>query len=154
MWALHAAGEKQGHGHTEASTSLLALESPTGNFVLSSSLDGSVKAWIGSNVMCMASEMHGEGVVNMAYPKGNSLLLLGLQEGIIMCRSVLQTPTNYTRIFIFVCPHATLYHWTRGACQIHRSRTRQHLLHGWTRWQTPPFPNHRRLGLVDDSRLD
>jgi WD40 repeat protein len=109
-----AQGQGQGQGHTEAITSLLALESPAGNFVLSSSLDGSVKAWNGSNGTCMASEMHGEGVVSMALatdPKGNPLLLLGLQEGIIMCLSVLQTPTTPAYSFLFaLMPRYTIGH--------------------------------------------
>ena len=85
----------KGVGHTASVTELLLFESPHGNFVLSSSLDGSVKAWDASNGTCMFSESHGEGVVSMALSadlKGNPLLLVGLESGAIMVRSILQTP--------------------------------------------------------------
>lgn len=94
-----AAGGKQqppGVGHTGAITDLLVFESPTGGtFVLSSSLDGTVKAWNGTDGQCMFSEGHGQGVVSMALSadlQNNPLLLVGLESGDIMVRSILQTP--------------------------------------------------------------
>lgn len=89
------AAAASGIGHSGAVTALLPLESQAGNFVLSSSLDGTIKAWNSSNGECMASEGHREGVVTMALSsdlKGNPLLLLGLESGKVYVRSVLQTP--------------------------------------------------------------
>jgi WD40 repeat protein len=81
-------------GHTNAVTGLLSFESAAGTFVLSSSLDGTVKAWNGTNGECVASEDHGEGVVCMSLAmdsQGNELLLIGLESGGIMCRNLVQT---------------------------------------------------------------
>ena len=86
-----------GSGHTKAVTCLVNFESQVGNFVLSSSLDATVKAWNTMNAECMATEPHGMGVVCMALSadiKGNPLLLCGLENGDIMVRSILQTPTT------------------------------------------------------------
>jgi len=83
-----------GVGHTNAVTGLLTFETPAGTFVLSSSLDGTIKAWNGSNGECVASENHGEGVVSMCLAKDsqdNELLLIGLESGGIMCRNLVQT---------------------------------------------------------------
>jgi WD40 repeat protein len=83
-------------GHTHAVTALLSFETPAGTFVLSSSLDGTVKAWNGSNGDCVASEDHGEGVVCMSLAKdnqGNELILIGLESGGMMCRNLVQTAT-------------------------------------------------------------
>lgn len=93
-----------GVGHTAAVTSILPFESPAGNFVLSSSLDGTVKAWNGTNGECMASETHGDGVISMALSsdlKGNPLLLVGLERGNIFVRSVLQTPSTPAFCLLF-----------------------------------------------------
>jgi WD40 repeat protein len=81
-------------GHTDAVTGLLSFESAAGTFVLSSSLDGTIKAWNGTNGECVASEDHGEGVVCMSLAmdsQGNELLLIGLESGGIMCRNLVQT---------------------------------------------------------------
>lgn len=83
-------------GHTSAVTALLTFKMPSGGgtFVLSSSLDGTIKAWNGTNGECVASESHGEGVVSMALSEDqnkNPLLLIGLERGNIMVRNVLQT---------------------------------------------------------------
>jgi WD40 repeat protein len=81
-------------GHTNAVTGLLSFESAAGTFVLSSSLDGTIKAWNGTNGECVASEDHGEGVVCMSLAmdsQGNELLLIGLESGGIMCRNLVQT---------------------------------------------------------------
>jgi WD40 repeat protein len=84
-----------GAGHKDAVTDLISFTSPSGKFILSSSLDGDIKAWNGSNGQCVASESHGEGVVSMSMGKdlnNNQLLLIGLVSGNIMIRSILQTP--------------------------------------------------------------
>ena len=81
-------------GHSNAVTGLVSFKSPSGTFVLSSSLDGDVKAWNGSTGQCVASQQHGEGVVTMSMaddPSGNQLLLIGLESGNIMVRNLLQT---------------------------------------------------------------
>mmetsp|Transcript_2540 Transcript_2540/g.5843 ORF Transcript_2540/g.5843 Transcript_2540/m.5843 type:complete len:271 (-) Transcript_2540:73-885(-) len=85
-----------GVGHTGAVTDLVLFESPagTGTFVLSSSLDGTVKAWSTADAQCMVTESHGQGVVSMALSSdlhSNPLLLVGLVNGDIMVRSLLQT---------------------------------------------------------------
>lgn len=83
-------------GHTSAVTGLLTFNMPNGGgtFVLSSSLDGTIKAWNGTNGECVASEAHGEGVVSMALSEDqnkNPIILIGLERGNIMVRNVLQT---------------------------------------------------------------
>lgn len=94
----NAQGVAGGVGHDKAVTCLVNFESPqVGNFVLSASLDSTVKAWNTMNAECMASEPHGMGVVCMTLSadiKGNPLLLCGLENGDIMIRSILQTPTT------------------------------------------------------------
>jgi WD40 repeat protein len=104
-----------GSGHASAVTGLLACPMPNmGTFVLSSSLDGTIKAWNGANGECVASEDHGgAGVVSMALSDGgmaaattppasggatppaaaptNSILLIGLDNGHIMVRNLVQT---------------------------------------------------------------
>jgi len=89
-----APNAQQQPGHTHAVTALLSYNSPAGVFVLSSSLDGTIKAWNGVNGECVASESHGEGVVSMSLAKdaqNNELLLIGLESGNIMCRNLVQT---------------------------------------------------------------
>jgi WD40 repeat protein len=85
----------QGQGHTDAVTGLVPFKSAAGNFILSCSLDGTVKAWDGSTGQCVASESHGEGVVSMsmiADPNGKPGLLLGLIDGSIWLRNLEPTP--------------------------------------------------------------
>lgn len=93
-----AQGVAGGVGHTKAVTSIIHFEKPQlGSFVLSSSLDSTVKVWNTSNAECMASEPHGMGVACITLSadiKGNPLLLCGLENGDIMIRSILQTPTT------------------------------------------------------------
>ncbi|KAL3908840.1 MAG: hypothetical protein SGARI_002883, partial [Bacillariaceae sp.] len=62
--AAPAAG--QGPGHTNAVTGLVPFKSSNGNFILSCSLDGTVKAWNCANGQCAFTEQHGEGVVCMS----------------------------------------------------------------------------------------
>eukprot|EP00521_Asterionellopsis_glacialis_P014436 CAMPEP_0195306570 /NCGR_PEP_ID=MMETSP0707-20130614/37266_1 /TAXON_ID=33640 /ORGANISM="Asterionellopsis glacialis, Strain CCMP134" /LENGTH=453 /DNA_ID=CAMNT_0040370789 /DNA_START=115 /DNA_END=1476 /DNA_ORIENTATION=- len=83
------------NGHTGAITSLLPFKSSAGSFVLSSSLDGTVKAWNSSDGSCVHTETHGAGVVTMALSadqKNHPILLVGLETGNIMVRNVMQTP--------------------------------------------------------------
>lgn len=107
LWDLNKAGEPQyvitrdtetnGNpcGHKDAVTGLTTCQMPgAGTFVLSSSLDGSIKAWNGANGECVASEEHGTGVVSVALSKDlaqNPILLIGLDSGHIMVRNLVQT---------------------------------------------------------------
>jgi len=82
-------------GHNGAVTGLLTYNMPgAGTYVLSSSLDGTIKAWNGSNGECMIYEDHHAGVVSMAISKdlsNNPILLVGLDSGNIMIRNLVQT---------------------------------------------------------------
>lgn len=93
-------------GHTAAVTGLLSVQMPNaGTFVLSSSLDGHVKAWNGANGECVASENHNDGVVSMTLAKdtkNNPILLLGLEHGNIMCRNLVQTAKTPAFCLLFV----------------------------------------------------
>lgn len=101
-----AGAASPGSGHTAAITALLQFEAPgMGTFVLSSSLDGTVQAWNGTNGQCVASEQHGEGVICMSMGsdlKGSPLLLVGLESGNIMVRNILQTPNMPAFGLLFV----------------------------------------------------
>ncbi|KAL7570957.1 hypothetical protein ACA910_002585 [Epithemia clementina (nom. ined.)] len=118
------AGNPQGAtgvGHSSAVTSLIAFNSPAGTFILSSSLDGSIKAWDSSTGTCVANESHSEGVVTMALanaaqspqqppPNGQSdaidsssqVLLIGLESGNIACRNLIQTQNTPAFQLLFV----------------------------------------------------
>ena len=82
-------------GHSGAVTGLLTCDMPgAGTFVLSSSLDGTIKAWNGANGECVFSEDHQAGVVCIALSKdlaSNAILLIGLDSGHIMVRNLVQT---------------------------------------------------------------
>ena len=81
----------QGQGHTNAVTSLCSFNSSSGIFILSSSLDGDIKAWNGATGQCVAQESHGEGVVSISMAgdvNGKQLLLIGLESGNIMARNL------------------------------------------------------------------
>mmetsp|Transcript_16730 Transcript_16730/g.25070 ORF Transcript_16730/g.25070 Transcript_16730/m.25070 type:complete len:475 (+) Transcript_16730:148-1572(+) len=83
-----------GIGHTDAITGLLHFESAQGNFVLSSSLDGSVKVWDSTNGNCLSTTDYGVGVISMALTAdtaNNALLIAGTVYGKIVFRSLLQT---------------------------------------------------------------
>jgi WD40 repeat protein len=110
----------QGAGHTQAVTSLLSFNMPgAGLFILSSSLDGTIKAWNSTTGACVHTETHGEGVVCMALADPNpnnsmtingvlgpdglpipadtnhlQVLLIGLESGKIMCRNLVQTANS------------------------------------------------------------
>jgi len=93
-----------GPGHTAGVTCLVSMQLPNngGTFILSGSLDGTIKAWNGATGECVASEDHGEvyGIVSMSLTMpdpsnpnlANPLLLLGCGNGTIMCRNLVQTP--------------------------------------------------------------
>lgn len=88
-------GQQQGVGHSHAVTSLVSFDSPAGTFVLSGSLDCTVKAWNGATGACVASEMHDDGVVCLEIikdQKNNPLLLIGGESGSLLCRNLVQTP--------------------------------------------------------------
>jgi len=81
--------------HTDAVTDLIKFESASGSYILSSSLDGDVKAWRGQTGEMVASEGHGEGVTCMTKaedPNRNPFLLIGLLSGNIMARNFEPTP--------------------------------------------------------------
>ena len=107
-------GQQQatGVGHTAAVTDLVLFESPQGTFVLSSSLDGTVKAWNATDGQCMFSEGHGQGIVSMALSadiKNNPLLLVGLESGDIMIRSILQSASGQTPAFCLLVKLSNKY---------------------------------------------
>ena len=89
------AQQPAGQGHTNAVTGLVPFKSAAGSFILSCSLDGTVKAWNATSGQCVATESHGEGVVCMnmiADPNGKPCLLLGLESGNLMVRNLEPTP--------------------------------------------------------------
>lgn len=80
-------------GHDNAITALLTFENDVGKFVLSGSLDGTIKAWNGATGECLASENHNQGVVSMALntdSKGNPIVVIGLEDGMLVIRNILQ----------------------------------------------------------------
>jgi len=86
---------QQATGHSDAVTALETFHSPAGTFVLSGSLDGTVKAWNGTTGECVASESHsGDGVVSLAIAEfqQQQVLLVGLVSGNLVCRNLVQTP--------------------------------------------------------------
>jgi len=81
-------------GHTSPITALLPFESPSGSFIISSSLDGDVKIWGSSNGECKSSTNHGVGIVCMAITQDkedNFILLCGTEKGKIMIRMIFPT---------------------------------------------------------------
>jgi WD40 repeat protein len=92
--------------HTDAVTSLASFTSPSGTFILSGSLDGNVKAWNSKTGQMVASEKHGEGVVDISMGEdanGKQFLLIGLQSGNIMARNLEPTQkiqTAFSPIFL------------------------------------------------------
>jgi WD40 repeat protein len=107
-----------GIGHTAAVTALKSFEIPSaGTFILSASLDGTIKAWNGTTGECVASEAHGEGVLCMSLVQmgGNPLLMVGLESGIVMCRNLVQTKKvpAFGLLFILSNTHSVAH---SGAC--------------------------------------
>ena len=99
-----AGDPKQAPYHTDAISGLVSFATPNGTFIISSSLDGYVKAW-DSKGQCVASEGHGEGVVTIAMgedPNGKQFLLIGLQSGNIAARNLFPTqnlPNAFSLIY-------------------------------------------------------
>jgi len=85
-----------GQGHTNAVTGLVPFTSAAGSFILSCSLDGTVKAWNAATGQCVASESHGQdGVVSMSMigdQNGKPCLLIGLESGNMWIRNLEPTP--------------------------------------------------------------
>jgi WD40 repeat protein len=83
-----------GVGHTHAITGLVAFPTPTGTFILSSSLDRTIKVWNAASGECVASENHTDGVVSLCIAKDlkqNEVLMIGLENGNIQCRNLIPT---------------------------------------------------------------
>jgi WD40 repeat protein len=113
-----------GPGHTNAVTGLVKFTSSAGNFVLSCSLDGTVKAWNGGTGQCVASESHGEGVVTMSMigdMNGKPCLLLGCESGTIFIRNLEPTPKipqAFTTLINLNYDNATIHNGAvRSLCQ-------------------------------------
>mmetsp|Transcript_73 Transcript_73/g.149 ORF Transcript_73/g.149 Transcript_73/m.149 type:complete len:463 (+) Transcript_73:235-1623(+) len=107
-------------GHTGAITSLLPFKSSAGSFVLSSSLDGTVKAWNSTDGACVHTESHGSGVVSMALSadqKNHPILLVGLESGNIMARNVMQTPNAPAFCLLFSLNSRYTAGHTDGPCR-------------------------------------
>lgn len=84
-----------GIGHTDAITEIVSFESSAGNFVLTSSLDGTIKVWNSINGECLSTTDCKIGISCMALAsdiKNNPILICGLLDGRIMFRALLQTP--------------------------------------------------------------
>ena len=78
-------------GHTMPITALIPYVSPAGTFILSSSLDQTVKVWNAVTGECVASESHSEAITCMTIARdlgNNELLLLGMEGGAIQCRNI------------------------------------------------------------------
>lgn len=78
-------------GHTMPITALIPYISPAGTFILSSSLDQTVKVWNAVTGECVASESHSEAITCMSIARdlgNNELLLLGMESGAIQCRNI------------------------------------------------------------------
>jgi len=96
------AGEKV--GHSDVITCLVTFENDTGSFVLSASLDGTIKVWNSSNGTCELTKSNGSAVNSMALSsdlQGNPILLCGTVHGEIMIRSVL--PTKLSQMSLVCC---------------------------------------------------
>lgn len=85
-----------GNGHSKDVTALIPLTMDAGVFLLSGSLDGTIKVWEAATGNCMVTESHGEGIVSMtiATTQANKqVLLVGLESGTIACRNIIATNT-------------------------------------------------------------
>jgi WD40 repeat protein len=99
-----------GVGHAMPITALIPYVSPAGTFILSASLDQTVKVWNAVTGGCVASESHNEGIVCMTIARdlgNNELLLLGMESGSIQCRNIQPTATIAAFQLLFTL---SLYH--------------------------------------------
>jgi F-box and WD-40 domain protein CDC4 len=95
------------NGHSAAVSCLISFQSPQhGTFILTGSLDGTIKAWSAATGECVASEDHaGQGVVSIAIADtsgGPQILLAGLESGRIVARNLMQTATTAALEALFV----------------------------------------------------
>lgn len=118
-------------GHSNAVTCMIKFQTPPpggvhgspqanagagGTFILSGSLDGTIKAWDASNGNCVASENCEQGVICMAIghdTQQHPILLLGLENGDIMGRNLIQTAKSPAFETLFIL---TRYQSHLGAC--------------------------------------
>ena len=99
-----------GVGHSGPITALIPYVSPAGTFILSASLDQTVKVWNAVTGECVASESHSEGIVSMTIARdlgNNELLLLGMESGSILCRNIQPTASMAAFQLLFTL---SLYH--------------------------------------------
>lgn len=85
-------------GHTNAVTSLVLFNhiASGGTYILSSSLDRTIKVWNALSGECVANESHSSGIVSMCITKDmkmNDILLIGLENGNIQCRNLMPSGT-------------------------------------------------------------
>lgn len=88
--------KKSEKSHTKAITDLVVWKDQSATFVLSSSLDSTVKAWSSTGEMCISSD-HGEGVICLATSadsSGKPILICGLEKGAILIRNLAMTPST------------------------------------------------------------
>lgn len=86
-----SAGSSTGIGHLDAITALVTFDGPQGRFILSSSLDQTIKIWNSSNGECVSTTDNGVGITCMALStdiKGHQLLLCGSVDGRVIIRSL------------------------------------------------------------------
>mmetsp|Transcript_49855 Transcript_49855/g.120805 ORF Transcript_49855/g.120805 Transcript_49855/m.120805 type:complete len:464 (+) Transcript_49855:144-1535(+) len=84
-----------GEGHTDAVTGLIEFKNQAGTFLLSCSLDGTIKAWNASNGQKVTEVNCEEGITSMAMGadmNGKDCLLIGLASGSFMVRNLEPTP--------------------------------------------------------------
>lgn len=107
-------------GHSTNITSLIRFDTPAGRFVLSSSLDGTIRAWNALTGECVLSSsnkdssstpIHCMTILSMNHhrhqeegQRRNPLLLLGQNDGTIECRTLLPTDHFETLDLVFTLP--------------------------------------------------
>jgi len=83
----------QTQGHKSAVECLVSFNSPAGTFIISGGGDV-IKAWNATSGECVMSESTHNGVTSLCLAKdqkGRELLLVGLRNGSIQCRNLIQT---------------------------------------------------------------
>ena len=84
-------------GHSGGVTALLPFSMNAGNFLISGSMDGTVKVWDAATGNCVQAVDSGEGVVSMSVATTQTniqVLLIGLQSGNIHCRNIMPSPNG------------------------------------------------------------